>query len=233
MVEHESHKLDVGGPIPPVNTNRVYCNGSESAFQVESGSSILPTRTMMTLSVIIPAWSQSPRLIDMTINLCNQVRPMCDEIIVSEDGTYNKEIERAADIYSYDHRRFGHVLNLNNGFEFSSGDYLALIDNDVSIEKGNLRDLCVPGKIIYPEWNEEDWQAYLPVQPYRNFSQWFFVIPREFMLELPPSRMDHPEKEGVDWWTTELRIRYPYEWSDKLSYNHIGRGSYGMAKMPS
>lgn len=164
----------------------------------------------------------------MTLKLCQQVRPMCDVIVVSEDGEYSPEIKKIADIYLM-HPRLGHAKNLKLGFEHAVGDFVALIDSGVVIERGYLRDLCISDTVVYPEWNEDSWRAYTPEQKYRELVGWFIVAPIPLIASLPP----HPSvayalNEGLDEWGVELTERLPTLWSDKLTYSHQSLSSYGV-----
>lgn len=147
---------------------------------------------MGSLSVVIPAWSGSPELVEMTLNLAHQVKPMSDELVISEDGPYQRELEEVADIYLL-HSRLGHGANLNLGFRASTCEYVALLDSDVQIETGSLRDMIVPEKIVCPEH-----------PTYAKFQGWFVVAPRWIIEECPPyDRTDH-HGEGIDFWAEEL-----------------------------
>jgi glycosyltransferase involved in cell wall biosynthesis len=181
------------------------------------------------LSVVIPAWSGNEVITAMTIDLCRYVRDQCDELIVSEDGEYHKEIEDIADVYLQGHPRLGHVKNLNLGFEASTKDFVAMLDNDIRIESGNLRDLCVPEKLVYPKWT--DWNEYPYPQTGQELWQWFVVAPRKFFQELPPFSIVRPE--GLDEWGDAIRARFPILRSNKVSYRHSGKTSYGAARLPS
>lgn len=177
-----------------------------------------------SLSVIIPAWSGTPGLVEMTLNLAKQVKPMCDELVISEDGPYTKELQEIADIYLL-HPRLGHGGNLNLGFRASTGDYVALLDSDIEIVSGDIREMCEPGRVVTP---------YLRGQAHQGF---FIVAPRWIINDHPPcdvgkgiGGIDAPAGggEGIDNWIIELRT-----WAgerllatDKVVYNHLSSRSY-------
>src|ERR1700694_715712 len=183
------------------------------------------------LSVVIPTWSGTDELARMAYKLCEQVRPMCDVLIVSEDGEYYAPLKKIADVYLM-HPRLGHAKNLKLGFQYAAGVekcWGALIDSGIISEKGDLRDLCIPNTIVYPEWNEESWKQYTPPQKYREPIAWFLVAPYEIIASFPP----HPSAayglgEGLDEWGEELVKRFPILWSDKLTYSHQALTSYGV-----
>lgn len=166
----------------------------------------------MQLSVVIPAWSGTPQLAKMTLNLCKQVRSMCDELIVSEDGDYNKALDDICDYYLV-HRRLGHALNLSSGIKAASGDFIAPIDSDVVITKGTLRDLCIPEKAGFGTWKE--WPVY------KELMGWCFVMDRTLALRHP---IGAPELEGLGLWIADL---YPYTvYVDSFEYSHAPHQSY-------
>lgn len=155
----------------------------------------------------------------MAIKLANQVRPMCDELIITEDGgEYSKDLWRIADFYLH-HPRLGHIKNLDLGIKTSTGEFVGALDSDIVIVKGSMRDLCVPGAIVCGEWAD--------LREHKGFWAWCFVSDRK-ILEDP--RWAIPEEaghEGLDSWGVNLGRTAPYIWSDKMSYQHLRARSYG------
>src|SRR5260221_2776316 len=154
------------------------------------------------LSVVITAWSGTQILRDMLLALCQQVRPMCDELIVSEDSdTVERGILELCDKYNV-HSRYGHARNLVVGLKMATMDFIALLDSDITITQGSLRDLCIPGKIVSP-----------------GLKGWFMVGPRELLVEFPPFENNH-HIEGIDNWWMELQKRYQVVSSKAVTYHH-------------
>lgn len=138
---------------------------------------------------------------------------MCDQLIVTEDGDYNPDLERIADIYLL-HRRLGHGKNVQLGMEAVSGDYVGVIDSDIVLTKGTLRDLCIPGKAAYGTWKE--------FPHYKELMGWCFVVERILIYRHPVA---FSEWEGLGPWITQL---FPYtEYVDIFEYSHIQKRSYG------
>lgn len=157
----------------------------------------------------------------MALALCEQVRPMCDELVISECGHFHPALKKIADVYLKHEQRLRHGDNLNAGIAASHGDFLACMDSDVTIERGSLRQLCIPGKVVCPEYaNQRD---------IRQFHGVFFVSPREILEELPIFERGGPE--GIDHWVIEfskhLNQRGAYLWTDEVSYRHLTGRSYG------
>lgn len=165
----------------------------------------------MTLSVIIPTWSGTYSLADAAITLCKQVRSMCDELIVTEDGPIWKELESLADKF-LSHPRLGHIENLRLGITVASGDFIAMVDSDVVIETGSIRDLCVPGKLVIPVYNQ---------------GIGLIVSPRELLEEFPLYQLPLGY-EGIDRWWAAFQERYKNITisSSQVRYNHYQNKSY-------
>jgi len=61
----------------------------------------------------------------MTLVLANQVRKMCDELIISEDGNPNEDLRKVSDKYLV-HSRLGHADNLVEGIKQVTCDFCCL-----------------------------------------------------------------------------------------------------------
>ena len=160
------------------------------------------------LSVIIPTWSGTHDLAMMAIALCEQVRPMCDELIVTEDShNYYSDFSRLADVYLL-HDRLKHGINLALGLRVVSGDYVAMIDSDITITKGSLRDLCVPGRLVSPG---------IP-------KGWFIVGPRKVFEDFPPFENTYEAAAGflggIDEWWRAIQNRELVLALDTVEYHH-------------
>jgi glycosyltransferase involved in cell wall biosynthesis len=71
---------------------------------------------------------------------------MCDELIVCEDGPYSANVAKACDRYLTHSERLGHPKNLEIGIKKAVYSYICVLDADIVIKNGNLRDLCNQGK---------------------------------------------------------------------------------------
>lgn len=100
------------------------------------------------LSVVIPIWSGTPLLEKMAVDLCESVIDMCDELIVCEDGPYSSDVASVCDRYLIHPNRMGHPQNLEYGIKRAVHSYICVLDADIVIKKGNLRDLCTQGKFV-------------------------------------------------------------------------------------
>lgn len=174
----------------------------------------------MTLSVIIPSWSATDRLVEFALKLAIQVKLMCDELIITEDGEYNKKLEEIADKYLI-HPRLGHAKNLAEGIKVATGDFVALIDSDMDVQSGDLRKLCIPGRVVSPSSVQ---------RRFNEVAGWFIVCPREFVTEFLP--YDHPSqglREGIDTWVREFHAihEHDFEPSDQIFVVHGHGQSYG------
>lgn len=105
----------------------------------------------MTFSIVIPTWSGSAETEEMAVNLATVVRPMCDELIICEDGgTDSKRLRELADHYLWHKWNLGDIRNLTLGIWMASGDFVGILNSDITIHKGSLRDLCIPGQVGCP-----------------------------------------------------------------------------------
>lgn len=164
----------------------------------------------MQLSVVIPAWSGTPELAEMALALCKQVRPMCDELIVTEDaGVYYPELQQIADLYLM-HPNLLDIANSILGVRVAQGEYIAVINSDIIMLSGDLRDLCVPGTVV-------------SCGNY-GFQGCFHVVPRSVINEFGYL---NPEKQGsgADYHYAEV-IRDVYRGSDLVTYQHLAGRSY-------
>lgn len=174
------------------------------------------------LSVVIPAWSGTQKLADMLLSLCETIRPMCDELIVTEDsGNTSQFIERLADAYLV-HPRLGQAGNLAEGIKVSTGEFVALIDSDMRIVSGTLKDLCIPGHIVSPASVQRRADEMVG---------WFVVSPRQFLIELLP--YEQPSQgncEAIDLWAREFDLIHKSRLisSDKVVVRHGLNQSYGV-----
>lgn len=146
----------------------------------------------------------------MALALCKQVRPMCDELIVTEDaGVYYPELQKIADLYLM-HPTLLDVANSVLGVRVAQGEYIAVINSDIILLNGDLRDLCVPGTVISCG--------------NFGFQGCFHVIPRSVLNEYGYS---NPEKTGAGAdYDYAGRIRDVYRGSDAVNYRHLGGASY-------
>lgn len=161
------------------------------------------------LSVVIPAWSGTPELAQMALDLCKQVRPMCDELILTEDsGNYYKELQEIADLYLM-HENLGDVVNTVLGMRIALGEYIAAINTDVHILMGSVRSLCIPGKTVTP-WEKDG--------NHQEFNGAFYVIPRTVLNEYGPPLITR-QAQGADF-EYMYRIQKTFQWSSDLCFTH-------------
>jgi glycosyltransferase involved in cell wall biosynthesis len=125
----------------------------------------------MKLSLIVPTYTINKEL-EMLASMClSSFFDQVDEIIVSEDGGfYSPEIERLCNVYIYSHDNVGFTKNVNRAWKLATGDYFAIVNSDVTYLSGNIKDLCVPGKVTSPETRG---------QPTPKMAGHFFVVPKE------------------------------------------------------
>jgi glycosyltransferase involved in cell wall biosynthesis len=128
----------------------------------------------MKLSVVIPTYTINKELEDLAHLALISVQK-ADEIIVTEDGgTYNTTFYKDCDIYVYA-RNAGFTANVNRGIKLSHGDYIAVMNSDTRVAKGDIFDLCIPDRVSCPRTRGQD----VPL-----LAGHFFVIPRTILDEV-------------------------------------------------
>ena len=107
----------------------------------------------MKLTIVIPTYSDGPHgWCDMAATNARVWKDHCDELIITEDGTYCQQLHDLADLYIL-HPRLWVPENMNLGWKTALGrgaDFVIMMDSDVEYVSGDLHDLCVPGKVAVP-----------------------------------------------------------------------------------
>jgi len=83
------------------------------------------------ISVIIPYWESTPEKKEV-LKKCTKSLKGHDEIII----VWND--------------RMGFAPSINRGLANAQGDYLIVMNDDVELESGNLKELCVPDTVTSP-----------------------------------------------------------------------------------
>ena len=106
---------------------------------------------MPKLSVVIPTYTLDNELEEMALAALKSYRYGVDELIVCEDGgRYSPEIMAKCDTYIYNWKNEGFTKNVNRGWRFATGDYVAIVSSDTYLIKGSLRELMIKGKVTSP-----------------------------------------------------------------------------------
>lgn len=104
------------------------------------------------LSLVIPAYTINKELERMTLMALSTYRDQVDELIVTEDGgMYSPKIMRYCDAYIYNAKNASFTKNVNRGWKYATGEYVAIVNSDTYLISGKLTDLCIPGKVTSPE----------------------------------------------------------------------------------
>ena len=127
------------------------------------------------ISLIIPCYTINKDLAEMAIRCALSYKDQCDEIIIEEDGgLLNLDLMQVADRYHYNKENVGFTKNVNRGWKSAEGDFVMIVNSDTELMKGNLSDLCIPGKVTSPNIANQ----------YIDFLAGpFFVIPKEVTKE--------------------------------------------------
>lgn len=125
----------------------------------------------MKLSIVIPTYTLDHELEDMAIECVESYKEQADEIIVTEDGgVWSETLRNLSTTYIYNHENKGFTANVNRGWRFATGDFVAIVSSDTWLMKGNIKDLCIKGKVTSPE---------IVNQNIERLAGPFFVVPKE------------------------------------------------------
>jgi len=103
----------------------------------------------MSLSIVIPTYTLNLDLKNMAMTCAKSYK--CDELIITEDaGGYDRELRDIADTYIYNNRNGGFTVNVNRGWRQATGDFVAIVSSDTFLVSGDLKDLCIEGKVTSP-----------------------------------------------------------------------------------
>jgi len=158
------------------------------------------------LSVVIPVWSGTSLLEEMHVKLCESVINMCDELIVCEDGPYSKKVAAECDRYLTHSVRLGHPQNLAIGIKKAVYSYICVLDADIVIKSGNLRDLCNQGRFTEAKC--------LTPHNKKGFVIWCSVTDNITLKKYPM-----PEGPLLDSWADSIPRDLIVQ-SDKVEYEH-------------
>ena len=106
----------------------------------------------MKLSIVIPTYTLTKDLEKIALRATLSYRKQADEVIISEDGgKFSLQLMKVADIYCYGKHNVGFTKNVNRGWKLASGDFVAIVNSDTKLVSGNLKDLCIKGKVTSPK----------------------------------------------------------------------------------
>lgn len=124
----------------------------------------------MSLTIGIVSYSLTKEHKAMTQAAIESYKGLCDELLVVENGG-NAYFD--ADIFiQYKHNQ-GYTKAANTVLKNATSEYIAVVNNDTTLESGNLHDLCIPGTVTSPN--------IFPISP-EGFSGSFFVVPKTVLL---------------------------------------------------
>ena len=139
------------------------------------------------------------------------VRYDCDELIICEDGPFSESLAKVSNLYITHDHRLGHPGNLWSGIVAAQGKYVGILDFDVEIKKGSMRDLCFPGMFVSAKL--------LPMpSPKTGFLCWCSVIDRSVLLQHPMLRPGW-DTTLLDSWADSIPYHLRMQ-SDAVEYEH-------------
>lgn len=128
---------------------------------------------MEKISVIMPVYAISQELVNLTWQAIDSLEPI-DELILIDNGGYSiHHIAMKADIYIKNKRNLGFGKSVNQGLKLATGDYLAVVNNDIKLLSGNLKSLAIANTVTSPKVDNQE-----PLPEHFGIVGCFFVLPR-------------------------------------------------------
>lgn len=105
----------------------------------------------MKISLIIPCYTITKHLEELAVRCALSIRKHVDELIITEDGGFfSPELYKLSDLYILGKENVGFTKNVNRGWKNANGDFVMIVNSDTELIRGNLNDLCIPGKVTSP-----------------------------------------------------------------------------------
>ena len=133
---------------------------------------------MPTFSIVIPTYTLDAKLEQLAYDCARSYKQYVDKIIICEDGgKFSPKLQTIADTYIYNWDNVGFTKNVNRGWKYSDADFTGIVSSDTYLYDGDLRDLCIEGKVTSPVINNQH-------IPFLAGPLW--VCPKEIYLERGP-----------------------------------------------
>lgn len=127
---------------------------------------------MPKISLVIPTYTLTVDLLNMVKQNIISFSDQVDELIVCEDGgRFGADLVPFCDVYAYFNKNVGFTANVNRGLKLATGDFIIVASSDTQLVAGELKDLCIDGKVTSPIGN----------QGVEGFWGAFFCIPKEVL----------------------------------------------------
>ena len=167
---------------------------------------------MAKLSLVFPTYTIDNALEDLEVECISTFKGKCDEIIITEDGGLpSARLLSIADRYIFNRIRRGFTTNVNVGWTLANGDYVGIVNSDISFVNGDLGLLCVPGRVTAP--------GDFPVVPGH-----FFVVPKEIK-----EQYGMLDESMAMWWSDAdygRRVWYIYDPVPEVEILHYGGSTH-------
>lgn len=104
------------------------------------------------IAVVIPTFSSNQTRCAIAAKTAASWKDQCDDLILTEDSAYCYDLHVLADLYLL-HDQLWPAANMNLGWQIAlsrGADYVAIMDMDAYWVSGDLREACIPGKVVVP-----------------------------------------------------------------------------------
>lgn len=154
----------------------------------------------MQISLIIPHWPYGEEINSRMIETCKSLveeryrLPLTDflnetieiyersrKIFGAQSTVRSFNVDGDIEIVLSVNNRLGFATGVNNGIDKSIGEFIMIINNDLSLEHGSLKDLCIDGVVTSPIVNgvvQDFWGS-------------FYCIPREVFKQIGGLSVDY------------------------------------------
>lgn len=105
----------------------------------------------MTLDIVIPTYTLNEFLENVALRAIKSYQGQGKIIVVEDGGMFSKRIADQCDAYLWNKVNKGFTANVNRGWRYSTADFTAIVNSDTELVSGELKDLCVNGKVTSPE----------------------------------------------------------------------------------
>lgn len=161
------------------------------------------------LDIVIPTYTINADLENMALKCIQSYKGQGRIIVVEDGGWYSDNLRELADVYIYNKQNVGFTANVNRGWRYATDDFVAIVSSDTYLIAGELKDLCIEGKVTSPNIVNQ-------VKP--DLSGAFFCVPKSVTKD----RGMLIEGMKIYWSDTEYeeRTRDIFEKVEKVNIYH-------------
>lgn len=119
------------------------------------------------ISLCIPTYTLNKELEQMALRCVHSFKFACEssgvdyEVVISEDGgMYSPALMEEANVYIYNLDNQGFSKNVNMAWKNAKGKYVAIINSDTYYVSGDIKDMCIQGRVTSPQIINQDIEGF-------------------------------------------------------------------------